>query len=156
MRDDDTPTIASGQSGEAPAQAVRRGSVWDDEPAYVGGEEEMGHDDDTKVIGGPPPSFAWLVVMNGPRAGRILTLDAEGTTIGRDARSQIILDDNSVTAFHAKLRMEEDEEGDERFSIQDLATTNGTFVNGEAILKQFLNDGDAVRIGETELVFKKV
>jgi hypothetical protein len=156
MSNNDTPTVVSGESGGAPTRAARRGGTWDDETEYIGGERRIDHEAKTKVIGGPPPSFAWLVIMNGPWTGRILPLDAEGTTIGRDARSEIILDDDAVSTFHATLRMEEDDEGNERFFIQDLATTNGTIVNGEEVVKQFLNDKDRIQIGETELIFLKV
>lgn len=162
-REDDRPTVVSGESGDLPrtitddesaGQMAR--TIGQDDRAFYGLERGVGYDAETKVMGGPPPSFAWLVVMNGPWAGRIFTLDPEGTDIGRDARSEIILDDDAVSAFHAKLRAEEDDKGNESFFVQDLATTNGTFVNGEEIVKQFLSDGDSIEIGETKLVFKKV
>ena len=133
------------------ARAMRR-----EDEAPRGFQRGIAHDADTKVIGGPPPSFAWLVIMNGPWAGRIFTLNPEGTTLGRDARSEIILDDDAVSTFHATLRVGEDEEGNDRYFIQDLATTNGTSVNGEEVIKQFLSDKDRIQIGETQLVFIKI
>ena len=111
---------------------------------------------ETMILGGPPPSFAWLVIREGPRAGRLFRLDAEGTTIGRDPQCDIILDDEAASRRHAKVWAEENEGGASQFFIQDLATSNGTFINGEQILKQALSDGDVVEIGETKLVFKQV
>ena len=162
-REDDRPTVVSGESRDLPrtitddmseAQVAR--TIRPEDEASHGFQRGIAYDAETKVMGGPPPSFAWLVVMNGPWAGRIFSLNPEGTTLGRDARCEIIFDDGALSTFHAKLRVEEDEEGNERFFIQDLATTNGTFVNGEVVTKRFLNDKDRIEIGETQLVFLKV
>ena len=161
--DDDSPTVFSGQSADLPLtiaeseaeKRMARTASREDEPLDRF-QRRIAYDTETKVIGGPPPSFSWLVVMNGPWAGRIFSLNPEGTTLGRDARSEIIFDDNAVSTLHAKLRVEEDEEGNERYFIQDLATTNGTFVNGEEVTKRFLNDKDRIEIGETQLVFLKI
>jgi pSer/pThr/pTyr-binding forkhead associated (FHA) protein len=40
--------------------------------------------------------------------------------------------------------------------LYDLASTNGTFINGDPIHVAVLRDDDRVRVGETEMVFKKV
>lgn len=90
----------------------------------------------TEIIGGPPPSFAWLVIKEGPRAGQIFRLNAEGTAIGRDSQCDIILDDDAVSRQHAKVRVEKNSAGEPQFFIYDLATSNGTCVNGEQIIKQ--------------------
>ena len=114
--------------------------------------------EETVVLRAGPSSFAWLVVVNGPWAGQLFRLNPKGTVLGRDARSNIILDDNAVSDLHAKVRAE-GEEGEEnrlKFYIYDLASTNGTVVNGEAITKCPLNDGDRIVVGQTTLVFKQV
>lgn len=110
----------------------------------------------TEMLGGSPPSFAWLVIRKGPRAGHIFRLNTEVTTIGRDPQCDIILDDEAISRQHAKVRVEKNQDGEPQFFIYDLATSNGTKVNGQAILKQPLSDGDSVEIGRTELVFKQV
>jgi len=111
--------------------------------------------DKTMILGGPEPTFAWLVVKNGPRAGQLQRIYPDGLLIGRDARNDMVVDDEAVSRQHAKVRIEK--EGDEeKFYVQDLASGNGTFVNGEEILKQELQDDDKVRVGNTTLVFKRI
>jgi len=111
---------------------------------------------ETVVLRAGPPSFAWLVVMNGPWAGHLFRLNPKGTVLGRDARSDIILDDEAISNLHAKIRAEGEEDNRPKFYIQDLASTNGTFVNGEAITKCPLKDGDRIVVGQVTLVFKQV
>jgi hypothetical protein len=111
---------------------------------------------ETVVLRTGPASFAWLVAINAPLAGHLFRLDPKGTVLGRDARSDIILDDDAVSDLHAKLRAEGEEDDQPKFYIYDLASTNGTLVNGEAITKCPLNDGDRIVIGQTTLVFKQV
>lgn len=112
--------------------------------------------EETVVLRVGPPSFAWLVAINGPWAGRLFRLNPKGTLLGRDARSDIILDDDAVSNLHAKARAEGEEDDRPKFYIHDLASTNGTLVNGEAITKCSLNDGDRIVVGQTTLVFKQV
>lgn len=102
--------------------------------------------------------LAWLICKEGSRVGQTFRLGAESTTIGRDAQSDIFLDDDSISRPHAKVKLEP-VEGDEKnmaFFIYDLASENGTSVNGKPILKQMLADGDEVLVGRTLLVFKKL
>ena len=110
----------------------------------------------TVVLGGAAPTFAWLVLKEGSRAGQLFRLNAQGTTIGRDPQNDIILDDEAVSRQHAKVRVEEDAEGEAQFFLYDLATSNGTIVNNEQIVKHPLIDGDEVEVGESKLVFKKI
>jgi hypothetical protein len=111
---------------------------------------------ETVVLRTGPSSFAWLAAITPPLAGRLFRLNPKGSVLGRDARSDIILDDNAVSDLHAKLRAEGEEDNRPKFYIYDLASTNGTFVNGEAITKCPLNDGDRVVVGQITLVFKQV
>lgn len=105
-----------------------------------------------------PPSFAWLVITKGRRMGDILPLRPDETALGREGDNDIIVDDEYSSRRHAKIKAEDDPEaGNEKaFFIYDLATPNGTFVNGEQILRTKLADGAKVQIGETVMVFKKV
>jgi len=105
----------------------------------------------TRLLGTPPPPVGWLVIMEGKRRGRDFRL-GQITNIGRDPmRNDIILDDDAVSAEHARIRLE-----GKQFVLYDLASTNGTFVNKKPIDKQVLLDGDEITIGETTLVFKEV
>lgn len=105
----------------------------------------------TEIIGQPPPPVGWLVVRSGRRSGRDYRLAVQ-TTVGRDAmQCDLILDDESVSAEHATIKYERGQ-----FVLYDLASTNGTFLNGEKVQRTPLADGDAITFGHTKVVFKMV
>lgn len=107
--------------------------------------------DPTRVIGARPQRGAWLYVSNGPQAGRDFRL-GRTTTIGRSTVDcDVILQDAKLSERHARIQREGSE-----FIIYDLASLNGTFVNGQRIQKQILSDDDQIKVGETVLVFKVV
>jgi DNA-binding winged helix-turn-helix (wHTH) protein len=76
---------------------------------------------------------------------------ADGTNvIGRDPRSQIWLDDESVSRRHARILVDRD-----AASIEDLGSTNGTLLNRELIESPaLLRDGDIVDVGSLQLTFR--
>lgn len=92
-------------------------------------------------------------VLEGPglRTGSTLTIGS-ATVVGRDAGSGIRLDgDDFASSRHASI-----EPGADGVWVEDLGSTNGTFVNGERITARTLvRAGDAVRIGQTELVLER-
>jgi hypothetical protein len=73
------------------------------------------------------------------------------TTLGRGTDVDIRVDDPGVSRKHAELRRSHDGRG---FSVIDLASTNGTIVDGERIGERALADGDEIRLGSTVLVFR--
>ena len=107
--------------------------------------------DPTKVMGIPAPPAGWLLIRSGHLEGRDHRLAME-TTIGRDgARCDLILDSESVSAEHARVRYERGQ-----FILYDMASTNGTFVNGQRVSRMSLADGDDLNIGGVQMVFKEV
>ena len=111
-------------------------------------EEEI---PETKLLEEPPSMVASLVIMAGSQEGRGFSL-GRNTLIGRDpVLCDVALSDTLVSRRHARIRQE-----DNKFYIYDLASANGTFVNGEAIVRAELCDGDRISIGSTELQFKRV
>jgi pSer/pThr/pTyr-binding forkhead associated (FHA) protein len=62
-----------------------------------------------------------------------------------------ILDDDSISAEHARVKEERGQ-----FVLYDLASTNGTYLNGSRIERSALVDGDVITLGDTKLVFKEV
>ena len=77
-----------------------------------------------------------------------LVLKQGAMTIGRRPGSDILLDNLSVSANHASLFTI----GEDSF-IQDLNSTNGTFVNNKKISKHHLTNGDAIGIGKHTLLY---
>lgn len=110
----------------------------------------------TMALRREPPSFAWLVVVDGIHAGRPFELSSDSTLVGRDPTCNIMLDDAAVSRQHIKIRATEGEDKKKVFVIHDLATENGTLVNDEEIFKCELKDGDVILIGQTRLVFKQI
>ncbi|WP_028453438.1 FHA domain-containing protein [Chitinilyticum aquatile] len=86
------------------------------------------------------------------REGAILkefSLNRPRTTIGRRAGNDIQIDNLAVSGSHAAI-----ERQNERYVLIDLESTNGTMINGLAILQQPLKHGDAIQIGRAELLFQ--
>jgi ABC transport system ATP-binding/permease protein len=85
-----------------------------------------------------------FVMQSGPVVGKVYHLDAEEIYIGRESTNTIVINDVQVSRRHAKL-----EQKGSAYVIQDLGSTNGTFVNGARISgTQALNPGDMVALGE--------
>lgn len=79
---------------------------------------------------------------------RLFPLDKPVVTIGRDLENDIQIDDSSVSARHARLRIEPSEflEGHEEIYIEDLGSTNGTTVNEENVDRCKLKPNDVITI----------
>lgn len=106
----------------------------------------------TMPMGVPPAPEGWLVLRTGLRAGQQFVLKRGKNIIGRDpSRVDIVIDDETVSGEHAVIQFEGGQ-----FYVYDLASTNGTYVNNRRIQKQLLMDGDKIRFGAAEVVFKKL
>jgi hypothetical protein len=95
-------------------------------------------------ISGP----ALVVRSGGGRAGETFHPMGERTTIGRSPDCDVFLDDVTVSRKHAVLVGE-----GERFSVEDLGSLNGTFLNRKRIEKAPVEDGDELQIGKYRLTF---
>lgn len=101
--------------------------------------------------GRAPATDAWLVSLTGGglEAGQRFDLFG-GVTIGRSGEVDVTIDDRYASGTHARIYSR-----GPRYYIEDLGSTNGTYVNGEQISgERALNDLDVVRIGDTELRFE--
>ncbi|WDN55360.1 FHA domain-containing protein [Streptomyces clavuligerus] len=96
-----------------------------------------------------PLGSALLVVRRGPNSGSRFLLDSDLTTAGRHPQSDIFLDDVTVSRRHVEFRRGRDGS----FSVADVGSLNGTYVNREPIDSAYLNNGDEVQIGKYRLVF---
>ncbi|MDR1295554.1 MAG: FHA domain-containing protein [Bifidobacteriaceae bacterium] len=93
---------------------------------------------------GPPPSR--LVVLSGPLKGTSLPL-GHGLTVGRSGTSNLVLDDEFTSARHAAIV-----ERDGGWWVEDLGSTNGTFVGRQRVGEPVaVRPGTAIRIGQTKV-----
>jgi diguanylate cyclase (GGDEF)-like protein len=89
-----------------------------------------------------------LVVIYGEELGRKYDLEEGKTIIGRSSKSDIQIDHDSVSRQHVKVTAEEG-----RVSIEDVGSTNGTFLNDESLKGSVgLRNNDLIKVGRT--VFK--
>ncbi|GII03406.1 FHA domain-containing protein [Planobispora takensis] len=95
------------------------------------------------------PGTALLVAMRGPNAGSRFLLDSDLTTVGRHPESDIFLDDITVSRRHVEFYRR----GGGMFTVRDVGSLNGTYVNRERIEEVPLYGGDEVQIGKFRLVF---
>jgi pSer/pThr/pTyr-binding forkhead associated (FHA) protein/uncharacterized RDD family membrane protein YckC len=87
---------------------------------------------------------ASIVIVQGPNEGR--EFDISGAiVIGRDTSAGLVIDDPEASRRHSSLSIEGDQ-----LQVEDLGSTNGTFVNGARISEpKTLAEGDKLRIGTT-------
>lgn len=99
------------------------------------------------------PPRGRLVVVKGPSLdmGEELFVDSAPLTIGRGANNDVPLDgDEYASSRHARFEPRRD-----GVYVEDIGSTNGTFVNGIRLTRERrLTPGDVVRVGETDLRFE--
>ena len=91
---------------------------------------------------------AKLLVLTGPRCGEALPIEAARLTIGRDASSDLSIGDRLLSRRHCSV-----ERAEGRFTIRDLGSSNGTYVNGIPVRERPLVHGDRIRAGDSVLLF---
>jgi diguanylate cyclase (GGDEF)-like protein len=102
---------------------------------------------DTSATGSRAPERPFLMILAGPDTGEIFPIE-HGDLIGRDRDCAVRLRAPAVSRQHARLCFV----GDDLF-IEDLGSTNGTVVNGQAVAsRRELRDGDRVTIGVVTLL----
>lgn len=91
-----------------------------------------------------------LEIIQGPDSGKIFPLGGNEVHMGRHALCEIVLKDLEVSRRHLKISLLGDD-----WIVDDLGSTNGTWLNGQRIGKQRLSPGDRVEIGETVFVLRR-
>lgn len=104
--------------------------------------------EELEAVAALPAGSALLIVKRGPSDGSRFLLDVDVTTAGRHPNASIFLDDVTVSRKHAEFRR--DSSG---FSVTDLASLNGTYLNGTRVDSARLTDGDEVQVGKFKLTF---
>ena len=93
----------------------------------------------------PRPTLTGRLVIN----DTAFPLANETTSLGRGSDVDIRIDDPGVSRHHANIV-----QSSHGYTVVDLASTNGTSVNGERVVERLLADGDEVRLGTTATIFR--
>ena len=97
------------------------------------------------VVKNLPAGAGILLVLKGAGVGGRYLLDSNETKIGRDINNEICLDDITVSRSHALISKTDG------YSIKDLGSLNGTYVNAIAVRESKVLPGDEVQIGKYHL-----
>ncbi len=85
-----------------------------------------------------------FVMRSGPTPGATYSLEGDQLTIGRDSSNAVTINDAEVSRKHARMNFQGG-----KYVIEDLGSTNGTFVNGQRLAGPVvLKSGDVVSLGE--------
>ena len=103
---------------------------------------------DAAAVDALPPGTPCSSSSAGPAPGSRFLLDQDVVSAGRHPDSEIFLDDVTVSRRHAEFHREGD-----AFTVSDVGSLNGTYVNRDRIDRVRLTDGDEVQIGKFRLVF---
>lgn len=99
------------------------------------------------MAGGIVPSVSpamRLSAEGGPYDGRVFELGNDEISVGRVVDNDVVLDDPSLSRKHAKLYRR----GGGELEVEDLGSSNGTFINGRKIGRGSAHPGDVLRFGE--------
>jgi pSer/pThr/pTyr-binding forkhead associated (FHA) protein len=91
---------------------------------------------------------AVVVIREGFDVGRTYPLTSRANTLGRGTACEICLPDKTVSRRHCQISW-----GGIAYVLQDLNSSNGTFLNGEQIQEAFLHDGDMLQVGDVMVQF---
>lgn len=95
----------------------------------------------------PPPVWLWI---EADAATQPIHFTGQSIAIGRDPLCDMILDNGTVSAQHARLTFRQSQ-----WWVEDLHSTNGTFLNQEAVLESVvITNGDELRCGQVVLRVK--
>lgn len=103
---------------------------------------------DREAVDALPPGSALLIVQRGPNTGARFLLDREVTNAGRSPKSDIFLDDVTVSRKHCQFLAE-----GQGHLVRDSGSLNGTYVNRERVEQVRLAAGDEVQIGKYRLTY---
>lgn len=106
----------------------------------------------TKILREKPAevkAIAWLVALDEPVRATVYQIIKDKTVVGSSAECDIQFDDEFVSSRHCSIHFDRG-----KYTITDLDSANGTFVNGRKVAKRTIADGDKVKIGERTYAFK--
>lgn len=147
MRDDVNAEEQARRAGETEARATQQ--FREDLGAMVRARTTDLTIDEQEAVAALPSGAALLVVRRGANLGARFLLDEASSVAGRHPEVDIFLDDVTVSRRHAEFRRE-----GTAFSVRDLGSLNGTFVDGVRIDGDApLGDGAEVQVGKFKFTF---
>jgi hypothetical protein len=96
------------------------------------------------------PGISALIGLQGIVAGSTFALTAGDLTIGRDGENEIVLAENTVSRQHARVLRD----GQGQWTLIDLGSANGVYVNGMRVQRAILGMGDEIKIGDNYFRFQ--
>jgi len=90
-----------------------------------------------------------LIAISGSLKGTTFALTEDETSIGRETANGVAVNDPSVSRRHCLLK----KNGPDAFTVRDLESYNGTFVNGVPVLEHTLTHGDQIALGDLQFLF---
>ena len=96
-------------------------------------------------------NLARLVIQSGPNPGQVINLGTVVLSLGREATNNVVLNDPEISRRHARI-LPQGAPGmaGAGFLLEDLNSTNGTFVNGQPVTgRVLLQSGDVIQMGES-------
>jgi len=88
-----------------------------------------------------------MIVRRGPQPNQVYELTADVTNLGRDITNDIVINDREVSRHHLRLML-----SGEGCTLEDLGSTNGTFINGKRVKMHTLHPGDEIKVGHRRIV----
>jgi len=114
-------------------------SDWDDTTSIA----------DRSAVTGPGPARdrAYLITLSGSSVGEMFKVEKDEIVIGRGSNADIRLIDDGISRLHCRVKLNPD-----GLFAEDLASRNGTYVNGDKIASHTLKDGDKLQLGRTTVL----
>lgn len=103
---------------------------------------------DEEAVAALPSGSALLIVQRGISAGARFLLDTDRVTAGRHPRSDIFLDDVTVSRKHCEFIRQNG-----GYAVRDVGSLNGTYVDRERVETHQLQRGEEVQIGKFRLAY---
>lgn len=97
-------------------------------------------------IGTSKNKKAYIIFLSGPLVGKLHMLEMGDTVLGRGKNADISINDERISRHHVKISFK-----GEVAVLEDLGSTNGTFVNGKRIQIHPLKDGDKIQISSSTI-----
>jgi hypothetical protein len=109
-------------------------------PTAPSGNEPLPAEVERSVYG------VYLVVERGRDKGKVFPVNRQVTVLGRSG-TEVLINDPDISRRHAAL----DVQGEGKYVLRDLASTNGTLLNGVRIQTERISDNDKIRLGSTTI-----